>query len=110
MRFSVGAIPAICPNCARAKPACPIPGHGRRRTRRQPARLDAAKAVLGEVGEHWNIPAENLLTPKYLRELCWNPPALISVETVAEKLDSMGARPWQQELLSAGLAQAFASS
>lgn len=74
------------------------------------ARLDAAKAVLGEVGEHWKIPAENLLTPKFLRELCWNPPALISVETVAEKLDSMGARPWQQELLSAGLAQAFASS
>jgi len=73
-------------------------------------RLDAAKAVLGEVGEHWNIPAENLLTPKYLRELCWNPPALISFETVAERLDSMGARPWQQELLSAGLAQAFASN
>jgi len=73
-------------------------------------RLEAAKAVLGEVSEHWNIPAENLLTPKYLRELCWNPPALISVETVAEKLDSLGARPWQQELLSSGFAQVFANA
>lgn len=36
-------------------------------------RLAAAKLVVTEVSEAWNIPAENLLTPKFLRELCWTP-------------------------------------
>lgn len=97
------------PELRSAKPGLPHPRSWAEKNPVAALRLDAAKVVLGELNEQWNIPAENLLTPKYLRELCWNPPALISVETVAQKLESLGARPWQRELLSPGFAQAFAT-
>ncbi len=71
------------------------------------ARLALAKDVLTAVSEEWNIPAENLLTPKYLRELCWNPPAALSEGSVDRVLEGLGARPWQRELLSGKLAAAF---
>ena len=70
-------------------------------------RLASAKLVLAEVSEAWDIPAENLLTPKYLRELCWTPPAVISEGSVDESLGAMGARPWQRELLADKLAAAL---
>lgn len=73
-------------------------------------RLEAAKLVINEVSEHWNIPGENLLTPKYLRELCWNAPTRISETSVREKLQTMGARAWQRDLLSAKLAEALKQS
>ncbi|WP_440102697.1 HRDC domain-containing protein [Glutamicibacter mishrai] len=97
------------PELRSAKPGLPHPRSWAEKNPVAALRLDAAKVVLVELNEQWNIPAENLLTPKYLRELCWNPPALISVETVAQKLESLGARPWQRELLSPGFAQAFAT-
>ncbi|KUM31623.1 ribonuclease D [Arthrobacter sp. EpRS66] len=97
------------PELRSAKPGLPHPRSWAEKNPAAALRLDAAKVVLGELNEQWNIAAENLLTPKYLRELCWNPPALISVETVAQKLESLGARPWQRELLSPGFAQAFAT-
>ncbi|WP_417367930.1 HRDC domain-containing protein [Glutamicibacter arilaitensis] len=73
-------------------------------------RLEAAKLVINEVSEHWNIPGENLLTPKYLRELCWNAPTRISETSVREKLETLGARAWQLDLLSAKLADALKQS
>ncbi len=73
-------------------------------------RLEAAKLVINEVSEHWNIPGENLLTPKYLRELCWNAPTRISETSVREKLQTLGARAWQRDLLSAKLAEALKQS
>ncbi|WP_313814264.1 HRDC domain-containing protein [Glutamicibacter sp.] len=71
------------------------------------ARLALAKDVVSAVSEEWNIPGENLLTPKFLRELCWNPPTVLSEGSVDEALGTMGARPWQRELLSHRLAAAF---
>ncbi|CBT76203.1 MAG: HRDC domain-containing protein [Glutamicibacter arilaitensis] len=73
-------------------------------------RLEAAKLVINEVSEHWNIPGENLLTPKYLRELCWNAPTRISETSVREKLQTLGARAWQRDLISAKLAEALKQS
>lgn len=73
-------------------------------------RLEAAKLVINEVSEQWNIPGENLLTPKYLRELCWNAPTRISETSVREKLQTLGARAWQRDLLSAKLAEALKQS
>ncbi|MFJ2620871.1 HRDC domain-containing protein [Glutamicibacter sp. NPDC087344] len=67
-------------------------------------RLGAAKLLLAEVSEQWNIPAENLLSPKFLRELCWTPPAVISEGSVDQRLADLGARPWQRELLADRLA------
>ncbi|MGP4980383.1 HRDC domain-containing protein [Glutamicibacter arilaitensis] len=73
-------------------------------------RLEAAKLVINEVSKHWNIPGENLLTPKYLRELCWNAPTRISETSVREKLQTLGARAWQRDLISAKLAEALKQS
>ena len=70
-------------------------------------RLAAAKLVVTEVSEAWNIPAENLLTPKFLRELCWTPPAVLSEGSIDEALSALGARPWQRELLAGKLAAAL---
>ncbi|GGL75830.1 HRDC domain-containing protein [Glutamicibacter protophormiae] len=70
-------------------------------------RLAAAKLVVAEVSEAWNIPAENLLTPKFLRELCWTPPAVLSEGSIDEALSTLGARPWQRELLAGKLAAAL---
>ncbi|PRA01409.1 ribonuclease D [Arthrobacter sp. MYb224] len=70
-------------------------------------RLTAAREVLSEVSEEWNIPGENLLTPKFLRALCWNPPAIYSAGSIDAALEELGARPWQRDLLSAKLAQAL---
>lgn len=71
-------------------------------------RLAAAKAVIAEVAEAWNIPAENLLTPKHLRQLCWEPPHTVSTHSIDEALAQAGARPWQRDLLAAKLATALA--
>lgn len=70
-------------------------------------RLGAAKLVVAEVAEQWNIPGENLLTPKFLRQLSWEPPQGISTHAVDEALAELGARPWQRELLAAKIAAVF---
>ncbi|WP_345469599.1 HRDC domain-containing protein [Glutamicibacter ectropisis] len=95
------------PEVRSAKTGLPHPRSWAEKKPAAATRHEAAKEVLSAVSEHWNIPAENLLTPKYLRELCWNPPASLSTEAVAKKLASLGARQWQQELLAAPFAQAF---
>jgi ribonuclease D len=70
-------------------------------------RLEGARALLSSLGEELSIPVENLLTPDFLRRLCWEPPQPLTAESVAEALRDRGARPWQIELLAEGLATAF---
>jgi ribonuclease D len=67
------------------------------------ARLTAARAVVTELGERYQVPVENLLQPDLLRRLCWQPPD----GSVAETLRAGGARPWQIELTAPGLEQAL---
>jgi ribonuclease D len=62
---------------------------------------------LAKVAEEHNIPAENLLTPDYLRRVCWEPPADTSPETLASFLHDKGARQWQINLVAEALSQAF---
>jgi ribonuclease D len=57
-------------------------------------------------GAH-HVPPENLITPDSVRRLAWSPPARLSVESVAEALAALGARPWQVELVAPGLAKAL---
>lgn len=95
------------PELRSGKPGLPHPRSWAEKNPEAAARLDAAKEALGTVSGHWNIPGENLLAPKHLRELCWNPPVRISEESVAESLETLGARPWQRELLAAKLATAL---
>jgi ribonuclease D len=71
------------------------------------ARLAAARAVIAEVGERVNVPAENLLTPDLLRRTAWSPPASIAPESVLTALSAGGARPWQCDLLAEPLCGAL---
>ncbi|GAA4379386.1 HRDC domain-containing protein [Paeniglutamicibacter cryotolerans] len=62
------------------------------------ARLNTAKERITRTAEAWDLPLENLLTPDYLRRICWTPPAQIDLDTVSAALRDLGAREWQIQL------------
>lgn len=74
------------------------------------ARLQAAKEALATLSEELSIPVENLLTPDFLRRLCWDPPAENSVTDVSGALLSSGARQWQVTLVATALVDAFVAA
>jgi len=65
-------------------------------------RLTLAREGLTALAERLELPAENLLTPDYLRRVLWTPPPVREErpleEAVAAALSGLGARPWQIEL------------
>ena len=71
------------------------------------ARMSAAREALTRVSEEHVIPAENLLTPDYLRRLCWDPPQPESAASISAFLLDKGARPWQISLVADALEGAF---
>lgn len=72
------------------------------------ARLKSARVVIASLSEEHNLPAENILTPDFLRQLAWEPPPVISTNSVALALTGLGARDWQVGLVSELLAEALA--
>jgi ribonuclease D len=74
------------------------------------ARMSGAREALGALSEKLAIPSENLLTPDFLRRLCWEPPEPITTDTVGAFLKDKGARPWQIEAVASDLAKAFVSA
>jgi ribonuclease D len=72
-------------------------------------RLAAARAVIADLSAHHSVPVENLLQPELLRRLCWAPPTTLDAASIAAFLADGGARPWQVELVSTRLADAFAA-
>lgn len=72
------------------------------------ARLQQAKIAIIELGEALNIPQENVLAPDFVRQICWDL-ELLDANSIAIKLASFGARPWQVEAASQKLAAAFAN-
>lgn len=76
-------------------------------------RLTAARDAITALAETWKMPAENLLTPDYLRRLMWEPPSTrdpeLLVGEVSAQLTEYGARAWQvglvAELLCAAILQ-----
>lgn len=61
-------------------------------------RLRHAKNALTQICESSNLPLENLLTPDYLRQICFSPPEPATLESVRLALLNYGARVWQVEL------------
>jgi ribonuclease D len=62
------------------------------------ARLAKARAAITALSEQLDVPAENLLTPDYLRRVLWSPPDVPDSdldEAVAAELRRLGAREWQ---------------
>lgn len=72
-------------------------------------RLESVRPLVLSLATELNIPIENLLTPDFLRRVCFEPQP-----DVAEQLRSLGARQWQVELVTEviqmGLKQAAQSA
>ena len=74
------------------------------------ARLTHARAALLELSFQLKVPTENLVTPELVRKICWpQPPALSSEHQsfVKNELVQMGARAWQIEQVTSGIAAAL---
>jgi ribonuclease D len=65
-------------------------------------RLVLARERVTELSEQVKVPAENLLTPDYLRRTLWTPPRTRDEPALSEAVRTMlagyGARPWQIDL------------
>ena len=77
------------------------------------ARLTHARAALIELSAQIQIPTENLVTPEFVRKICWqDPPASNSdyENFVTEQLNKMGARPWQIELVTPSISSCLSQT
>ena len=77
------------------------------------ARLTHARAALIELSAQIQIPTENLVTPELVRKICWQQPPASNSEYedfVVANLDTMGARPWQVELVTPAIAAALSQT
>ncbi|HEU0100808.1 MAG TPA: ribonuclease D [Mycobacteriales bacterium] len=72
-------------------------------------RLARVRAVVADLSEQLQVPAENLVQPDAVRRLAWQPPTPPDdVEQVRAALRAAGARAWQVGLVADGLAAALA--
>ncbi|WP_296631266.1 HRDC domain-containing protein [Rhodoluna sp.] len=62
------------------------------------ARLKAVRAALTTQAEVLELPIENLITPDYVRQICWLPPEPLTTEEIEKALVAAGARNWQATL------------
>jgi ribonuclease D len=69
--------------------------------------LNASKEELTRLSQERSIPAENLLTPDFLRRLCWDAPTDISASGIRQALLDKGARVWQVDIVAQALSDAF---
>lgn len=84
----------------------PPPVRWARRNPEAAARLEAARAALGELSAEFSVPTENLVSPDLVRRICWDwqPPSDVGT-AVADFLRDGGARNWQRELVGPVLAE-----
>lgn len=71
------------------------------------ARLATARNRIAALAGTLGMPVENVLTPDFLRRVCWRPPARVTEEAVAAELAALGARPWQIKHCAPLLTDAF---
>lgn len=60
-------------------------------------RLKIIRPLIAELAEKHGLPVENILTPDYLRNVCFEPPKY-ELAAVQDALRTLGAREWQIEL------------
>jgi ribonuclease D len=70
-------------------------------------RLKAVRAALTELAESNQLPLENLITPDFVRQICWEPPVERDAESIVLALKDLGARGWQTTLVSHVMLQAI---
>ena len=78
------------------------------------ARLVKARESLKALADSHDMPVENLLTPDYVRRIMWEPPQPDEgddlSDLVAQRLTTLGARPWQVELARGPLTDAITTA
>lgn len=97
-----------------ALPEHSVPGEGpppaHRWAERDPAaaeRLSALRTAVAALADEHGMPTENLLQPDAVRRLAWDPPTVVSPESVGVVLTALGARAWQVELTGRPIARAL---
>ena len=70
-------------------------------------RIAAARPAMAALSEQVSTPVENLLQPDVLRQICWDGVEPATDDAVAERLRSLGARPWQAETCGPVIAEAL---
>ena len=70
-----------------------------------------ARVFIEEVATANSIPIENLISPEIIRRICWSPPAQSTTirdePAVRLTLATLGARPWQIDLVASLVADAL---
>lgn len=70
-----------------------------------------ARAALEALAIELSIPVENLISPETVRRICWSPPMGADFDrdepAVRQALLTIGARPWQVDLIAGLLADAL---
>lgn len=61
-------------------------------------RLTRVRECLAALAAEHQVPAENLLTPEFVRRLAWRPPEPLTEQSVDAVLAQLGARDWQRQL------------
>ncbi len=70
-------------------------------------RLTAVRGALTAFAQEHSIPVENVCSPDPLRRVVWQPPQEQSATAFAETLRSLGARPWQSDIVAPLLEETF---
>lgn len=70
------------------------------------APLTHAREFVNLRAQELNMPAENLITPEFVRRLCWDQ-TRAELPAVVEKLTKLGARSWQIEQVAPLLTEAL---
>jgi ribonuclease D len=72
-------------------------------------RLKLVRPLIAGLAEEHGIPVENVLTPDFLRTLCFEPPAF-ELAAIKDALGALGARQWQVELTAQAILDGFVES
>lgn len=70
-------------------------------------RLGRSREAVTAIAEANDLPPENLISPQLVRNLAWEPPAEVTLESVSAILRDQGAREWQIGLVSDALSGAL---
>jgi ribonuclease D len=77
-------------------------------------RLQLAREAITANAEELRLPAENLLTPDFVRRVLWTPPATRDLEPLTQAISvalrDLGARAWQVRLAAPIVAEAVVTA
>ncbi|WP_440714045.1 HRDC domain-containing protein [Gordonia sp. FQ] len=96
----------------RKQPVVGLPPVNRWEQRNPPAaaRAHEVRPAIKELADRIGLPAENLLAPDVLRELCWTGIEPAGPGEVDAWLDAHGARRWQRGLTAEPIAEALGAA